>query len=400
MEILHITTIDTGGAYKAAYRLHKSLQLQGVESEILVRTKLNPKSEVEEAFRNPVGTFVSKGKNAINMLFSKGEITFDRFGTDLSRHPLVREAPILVLHWINSFLSYKDIEKLGQLGKPMIWIMHDMWLFTGGCHVDGYCGKYDRGCGNCPLIPGEKEADLSRRNFILKTELLRKLNVTVIGPSKWIVEQAGRSGILQGKKIIHIANTLDTALFSPVQDREKLRRKYGITQDKKVILFGAADNGTENENKGFRFLRQAFQYLEADKYTLLIFGNTAQNLDLPEELEVIRAGYVTEEDKMAELYNTADVLVNPSSQESFGYTVCEAMACGTPAVGFPIGGIKEQIIHKENGYLARYHDPEDLAEGIKYCIEHRDSLGVKAYQAAQGYSYENIGKIYQEVLNA
>lgn len=399
MKVLHITTIDTGGAFKAAYRLHKSLQLQGMESEILVRTKLNPKSEVEEAFKNPVGAFASKGKNAINMLFSEGEITFDRFGTDLSRHPLGREASILVLHWINSFLSYKDIEKLGQLGKPMIWIMHDMWLFTGGCHVDGYCGKYDRGCGNCPLIPGEKEADLSRRNFILKTELLKKLNVTVIGPSKWIVEQAGRSGILQGKKIIHIANTLDTALFSPVSDREKFRRKYGIAQDKKVVLFGAADNGTENENKGFRFLRRAFQYLEADKYTLLIFGNTAQNLDLPEELEVIRAGYVTEEDKMAELYNAADVLVNPSSQESFGYTVCEAMACGTPAVGFPIGGIKEQIVHKENGYLARYHDPEDLAEGIKYCIEHRDSLGAKAHQAAQGYSYENIGRAYKKIID-
>lgn len=209
---------------------------------------------------------------------------------------------------------------------------------------------------------------------------------------------AGRSSILQGKKIIHIANTLNTVLFSPISDREKLRRKHRIAQDKKVILFGAADNGTENENKGFSFLRRAFQYLEADKYTLLIFGNTAQNLDLPGELEVIRAGYVTEEDKMAELYNAADVLVNPSSQESFGYTVCEAMACGTPAVGFQIGGIKEQIVHKENGYLARYHDSEDLAEGIKYCIEHRDSLGVKAYQAAQRYSYKYIGERYKEVI--
>ena len=215
---------------------------------------------------------------------------------------------------------------------------------------------------------------------------------------EWIVEQAGRSGILHGKKIIYIANTLDTALFFPVSDREKLRRKYGIVQNKKVILFGAADNGTENENKGFRFLRQAFQYLEADKYILLIFGNTARNMDLPEELEVIRAGYVTEEDKMNELYNAADVLVNPSSQESFGYTVCEAMACGTPAVGFPIGGIKEQIVHKENGYLARYHDPEDLAEGIKYCIEYRDDLGVKAYQATQRYSYKYIGGRYKEVI--
>ena len=92
MKVLHITTIDTGGAYKAAYRLHKSLQLQEVESEILVRTKLNQESEVKEAFGNPVGAFVSNGKNAINMLFSKGEITFDRFGTDLARHPLAWEA--------------------------------------------------------------------------------------------------------------------------------------------------------------------------------------------------------------------------------------------------------------------------------------------------------------------
>ena len=89
MKVLHITTIDTGGAYKAAYRLHKSLQLQEVESEILVRTKLNQESEVKEAFGNPVGAFVSNGKNAINMLFSKGEFSFDRFGTDLARHPLV-----------------------------------------------------------------------------------------------------------------------------------------------------------------------------------------------------------------------------------------------------------------------------------------------------------------------
>lgn len=400
MKVLHITTIDTGGAYKAAYRLHESLMLQGVESKILVRTKLNPMSEVEEAFGNPIEAFLSKGRNGINMLFSKGDITFDKFGTDLSKHPSVRETDILVLHWINSFLSYKDIAKLGELGKPIIWVMHDMWLFTGGCHVDGYCGKYGKGCGNCPLIPGEQEEDLSRLNFLKKTEMMRKLNVTIIGPSEWIIGQAGKSDILRGKKIISIANTLDTTLFHPISDKENLRRKYGIRQDKKVILFGAADNGTENENKGFRFLREAFRYLEVDKYVLLIFGNTGQSLNLPEELEVIKAGYVAEEEKMVELYNVADVLVNPSSQESFGYTVCEAMACGTPAVGFPIGGIKEQISHKENGYLAKYHDAEDLAVGIGYCADHRDVLGDKACLAAQRYSYKRIGSRYREVTDA
>lgn len=264
--------------------------------------------------------------------------------------------------------------------------------------MDGYCGKYDRGCGNCPLIPGEQEDDLSRNNFLKKIELMRKLNVTIIGPSEWIVKEAGKSDILREKRIEHIANTLNTALFRPVTDREKLRRKYGIGQSKKVILFGAADNGTENENKGFWFLRDAFRYLDVERFILLIFGNAGQNLGLPENLEVIKAGYVTDEEKMVELYNVADVLVNPSSQESFGYTVCEAMACGTPAVGFPIGGIREQIIHKENGYLAKYHDAEDLADGISFCVDRAEILGDKAYRAAQKYSYICIGTVYKELM--
>lgn len=399
MKVLHITTIDTGGAYKAANRLHESLQLQGIESKILVRTKLHPMSEVEEAFENPIQAFVSKGKNGINMLFSKGDITFDKFGTDLSKHPLVREASVLVLHWINSFLSYKSIAKLGELGKPIIWIMHDMWSFTGGCHYDGYCERYTRGCGNCPLIPGDLEEDLSRQNFLKKTQMVKGLNVTVVGPSEWIAKEAEKSDIFRGKRIIHIANTLNTALFRPLTNKENLRSKYGIGVDKKVILFGAADNGTENEIKGFGFLREALGRLEADKYVLLIFGNTGRHLELPENLEVIKAGFVTEEEKMVELYNAADVLVNPSSQEAFGYTACEALACGTPVVGFPVGGIKEQVLHKENGYLAKFHDSEDLANGIRYCVEHRDTLGEMAHRSAQRYSYENIGW-HKEFLEA
>lgn len=400
MKVLHITTVDIGGAYKAALRLHESLQLQGVESKILVRTKRDPMSKVEEAFGNPIEAFISKGKNGINMLFADGGITFDKFGTDLSKHPLIRETNVVVLHWINSFLSYKDIEKLGQLGKPIIWILHDMWLFTGGCHYDAYCGKYDRGCGNCPLISGNQETDLSRKNYLQKTDLMKKLNVTVIGPSEWIMKEAGKSDILRGKRIVHIANTLNTSLFHPISDRENLRKRYGIGQGKKVILFGAADNGTENEIKGFKFLRDVFRYLEIEQYMLVIFGNVGQHLDLPANLEVIKVGYVSEEEKMVELYNIADVLINPSNQEAFGYTVCEAMACGTPVVGFPVGGIKEQVSHKENGYLAKYHSAEDLAEGIRYCADKKNILGAKAYQAAQKYSYKCIGLNYKEILEA
>lgn len=396
MKVLHITTIDTGGAYKAAYRLHESMMLQGIDSQIMVRTKLSPNGKTIGAFNSLTEVFLSKGKNGINKLYSKGAIINDKFGTDISGHPLVQEADVLFLHWVNSFLSCKSIVRLGRLGKPIVWVMHDMWLFTGGCHVDGYCGKYDRGCGNCPLIAVGKEMDLSRRNFLDKIAMMKQVEITITGPSKWIVEQARKSKILSGKTIYYMPNVLDTSFYRPLQDKRTLRRKYGIGSQKRVVLFGAADNGTENENKGFRYLREAFSLLPSEDYILLIFGKAGADLKLPDKLEVLKVGYITEEYKLVELYNLADVLVNPSNQESFGYTVCEAMACGTPSVGFPIGGIKEQIAHQTDGYLAKYHDAEDLARGIEYCCEHTVRLGNAACQAAQKYSYSKAW--YQGVI--
>ena len=396
MKVLHITTIDTGGAYKGALRLHESMIMHGIDSRILVRTRLHPGSPVLTAFHSPVGAFISKGKNGINKLFADGEITDDRLGTDLSGRDEVLQADIIILHWINSFLSLKDIEKLGKLGKRIVWIMHDMWLFTGGCHVDRYCGRYCEQCGLCPYLGAQREDDLSRRNFLRKTQTIAKLDITVTGPSRWIVEQAEKSAVLAGKKILHMPNVLNTDLHCPGEDRDSLKGKYGITKDKKVILFGAADNGTDNENKGFRYLREAVSYLPADQYLLLVFGNAGENLGLPETLEVVKNGYVESEEKLIDLYRMADVLVNPSNQESFGYTVCEAMACGTPAVGFPIGGIKEQIEHKVNGYLAAYQDAEDLAKGIEYCAENRDTLGKNARETALQHSYEKAW--FREIL--
>lgn len=396
MKVLHITTIDTGGAYKAAYRLHESMLCHGIDSQIMVRTRLHPNEKTIEAFSSLREVFLSKGKNGINKLCSKGAIINDKFGTDISGHPMVQEADVLFLHWVNSFLSCKSIIRLGRLGKRLVWVMHDMWLFTGGCHVDGYCGRYDRRCGNCPLIGDGKEKDLSRKIFLDKISMMKQVEVTITGPSKWIVEQARKSSILSGKTIYYMPNVLDTSFYRPIKDKKVLREKYGISSQKRVVLFGAADHGTENENKGFRYLREAFDFLPVENYTLLIFGNTGADLKLPEKLEVLKIGYIDEEYKLVEVYNLADVLVNPSNQESFGYTVCEAMACGTPAVGFPIGGIEEQITHKADGYLAKYHDAEDLARGIEYCSENAEWLGKAAFLTAQQYSYSRAW--YQGVI--
>ena len=399
MKILHIVTIDVGGAYKAASRLHKGLQLQGVESNLLLRTKVNAWSDGECVFKNVFEAGLSKVKNVWNIIHADKEIARDVCGTDISQNTLVQEADILVLHWINSFLSPRELRKLAALGKPILWFMHDMWLFTGGCHVDGYCGCYESGCGNCPLVKKKHEYDLSYQNFVEKKALLENMNnVMIAGPSRWIVECAGKSQILLGKQIMCLPNVIDKGIFKPIVNKTALFDKYGISRDKKIILFGAADTGTENENKGFRYLVEALDKLSRDNYQLAIFGNTGKEMNLPQGFDVRLLGFISEEDKLAEIYNIADVFVNPSNQESFGYTACEAMACGTPVVAFPIGGLKEQITHKMNGYLAEYHNSDELANGIKYCCEHKEELSIEAVRSATRYSYEEAIKGYMEVF--
>lgn len=396
-KVLHITTIDSGGAFKGAWRLCDSLNGYGIDSQVMVRTRKEMQKEVLNAFPNPMLSALSKGKNGINKLFARGEISRDLMGTDLSHNEHVMQADVVVLHWVNSFLSIGDVIRLSKLGKKMIWVMHDMWLFTGGCHYDNYCGKYVAKCGNCPLASMKKEIDISRKNYYDKEKMMEELKISITGPSEWLVNCAKMSNILKKKDVYYVPNTLNTKIYFPREDRSILRREFGLNRSKKIILFGAADNGINNEIKGFRYLREAFNYLATEDYSLIILGDSGNDLMLPAELEVVRMGYITDESIIIKLYNIADVIVAPSNQETFGYTVCEAMACGTPAVCFPVGGLKEQVLHKENGYLANYHDSEDLARGIKYCTEHTEDLGKMARKAAMKYSYENVGKVFAQL---
>ena len=398
MKVIHITTIDIGGAYKAAVRLHEGLTRIGVQSEILLRTKTEENHAGIEVFSNQFAALISKAKNVWNLLRADGAIARDVLGTDISKHEKVREADVIILHWINSFLTVKEIRKLAALRKPMIWFMHDMWLFTGGCHVGGECVRYESGCGNCPLVSKSGDKDISRTNFQEKERLMREIRAVVAGPSQWIVDCAGRSGILAGKNPVCLPNMLDTAVFCPMEDKLRLRGKYGIREGRKAILFGAADIGTENKAKGFSYLQSALGELPREQYQLVIFGNAGGDMKLPQGFEVTLLGFISDERELAEIYNCADVFVTPSLQESFGYTACEAMACGTPVVAFPVGGLREQITHLENGYLAEFQNAQDIAKGIIYCAENREQLGVQARKSAVWYSYEHVAVKYLEFM--
>lgn len=384
-KILHICTIDKGGAYNGAKRLNEMLIEHGYDSQILVRTKTCDSSCAVPAFDSVLGEIGSKAKNAVNLCFKRGEIKRDVLGTDLRKNELVREADIIFLHWISTFLSPKQIYELSLLkNKKVIFWMHDMWLFTGGCHVDRRCGRYNDECKSCPMAGNSAHVSFTR-----KKKYIQKASLTVIGPSRWIADEASKSNILTGKDIRYIPNVYDSKVFYPADDITDIRSRLGIKTDKKVIMFGAADKGAANSNKGFDYLLKALEMIDMSDKQLIVLGNADSTRNDLESYDVLYPGFVSDEKLLADYYRAADVFVNPSLQESFGYTVCESMACATPCVAFAVGGMIDQIEHESNGYLAEYENSDELAKGIELCITNRKKLSENAIKAASRFSYEN-----------
>lgn len=395
MKVVHIVTTDFGGAFKAVERIQDSLRYYDEQSSILVRSRFFDTDTIE-VMDTPLKRFCSKTRNFINLLLSEGEVTTDLFGADLAGHPAVEEADVLMLHWVNSFISDKSVRKLADLHKPIIWVMHDMWVFTGGCHYDAYCGKYAQECGDCPYLKNKKGKGISYFNLKRKQKLFSDIDIEFVAISSWERECAKKSIPLRGQKTDLIFNPINTELFKPM-DKEKLREKYGL-DEKKIVLFGA-DKALENKTKGFQYLVEALKYLDGTEYMAVCFGKAPeQNRVYLENISIDYLGTIEDEKNLAEWYNLADVFVAPSLQEAFGYTVCEALACGTPVTAFGIGGMLDQIIHKENGYLSELYNTKDLASGIVYCANNKTVLGEKAVERVEaGNSYKVIGRKYQEI---
>lgn len=364
MKIVHVATTDLGGAYKAVERIHQALLLNGVESKILLRTKCHANSIGDEVIKRPFQKLISKTKNLMNLFASNGDFVSDCFGTDLSRYPDVIEADIIVLHWINSFISDKQVHKLVKLNKPIVWVAHDMWNCTGGCHCDDYCGRFAIKCGKCPLLNSVVENDKSRKNFLKKEYLYE--NIILVGPSKWSADQAKSSPIWNNHRIEWIYNPINTDVFCPAEGKKE-------AQEKKIILFGAA-KALSNSTKGAQDISTILQGFSGEEYQLVVFGNSPEQKIDNCPIPTTYLGYVESEERMVEIYRSASVFLAPSKQESFCYTVAEALSCGTPVVGYAVGGIAEQVDHKVNGYLAELGDMNSLAEGIRYCCSHEMNI--------------------------
>ncbi|MGB5848611.1 MAG: glycosyltransferase family 4 protein [Ignavibacteriaceae bacterium] len=376
LKVVHLSTSDIdGGAAIAGLRIHQAQLKSGIKSKFLVQSKLTNNSSVISLVQTPfdktkryIRVFLDKLTFKTLSLSKRERFTFPNFGMNLSNNDLVKEADVINLHWINEgFLSLKSISLLAALKKPLVFTLHDMWAFTGGCHYNHGCEKFLDNCGNCPSLRFRKEYDYSREIYSTKSTAYKDLNFRVVTPSNWLNSEAKKSSLFHNKKIQTIPNPINTEIFKP-DEKLNSREKLNLPIDKSLILFGAME--LTNERKGLRYLISALKIISEYKREYLVNTNIViigltGGMDLSEiPFQVHILGKITNENKLVDCYNAADIYVAPSLQDNLPNTVIESLSCGTPVVAFNTGGMPDMIEHLKNGYLAELKSSEDLAAGI------------------------------------
>lgn len=374
MKILIVNTSDIqGGAARAAYRLHRSLLDANIDSQMLVQSKasddytvITENSRLRKYINKlrPIidGLPVRKYKNRTKTLFSSSWFGFNNIATKINKI----NPDIIHLHWVNGGML--KIEDIARIKAPIVWSLHDMWAFTGGCHYDEECQGFLKGCGNCKVLRSSSQNDLSKKVFKRKQKTFNiKKDITIIGLSSWLNECSKNSTLLKTKIHINLPNPIDTDIFKPF-DKDKARELWNLSTGKKLVLFGAM-SATSDPRKGLKELNEGMTKMQQSKdIELVVLGSTkpqnAPNLGFKTHY----LGSLADDVSLVTLYSAVDVTVVPSLQENLSNTIMESLSCGTPVVAFDIGGNNDMIDHKKNGYLAKPFDSQDLANGIEWIL--------------------------------
>ena len=414
MKPLILNTFDIeGGAAQAAYRLHKGLQSIGPDSQMLVQTKsgddhtvIGPQTKIQKGFGMIRPTLdslcVQLYPKRDKVLFSPAILPENSLVTKVKR----LDSDVINLHWVaGGLLKPKTLK---HFNKPLVWTLHDMWPFTGGCHYDRGCGRYQESCGKCPILKTSKNLDLSHWIWRRKDRAWKDLDIAIVTPSHWLADCAKNSSLFHDFRIEVIPNGLDLNRFKPF-DKHTAREILLLPQDKKLILFGAV-NSTSDKRKGFQHLQSAMKNIDmngwGNNFEVVVFGSSEPKNSLEVGLKIHYLGYLPGDIALSLLYAAADVMVVPSTQENLANTVMESLSCGTPCVAFNIGGMPDMIEHKHTGYLASPFNAEDLAKGIIWVLENYERWQVLSHQARRKvekeFDIQTVAKkyadLYEEII--
>ncbi len=408
MRVSHFNTFPYGGAATAALRLNRQLCKIGLDSKLYYRrndredesggsalVQLTPLQQDKKS-----NTFIARRreKKRLRKVWqlhndhiacrSPGEETFSMARLPQSEIPDWSQIrpDVVHLHWVSFFVDYPSFVNSIPADVPIVFTLHDMNAFTGGCHYSNGCEKFKSGCGTCPQLTNASPRDVSVDSFEAKRHALADRKVHVVAPSQWMLDLARRSPIWpESASFHHIRLGFNLKKFVPI-DRDHARKQLGIKSDAILIGFGADD--VRNKRKGVENLIDALGLLTTSRpVECLVYGGgkvpTKGNTPPLHEM-----GYVSSMDRQRLIYSAADVFVVPSSEDNQPQVGLEALACGTPVVGFDTCGVPEMVHHGKHGLLASTGDSLELAKQISWLVENpfeRNKMSVVARKYMEQY---------------
>jgi len=397
MRVLAINTeFARGGAARISSTLHRCLQArEDVEPLFVYGRGAAP----PDATAARTGTVAEVYAHAVITRLTGLQCIGSPRSTRQLQRIVARFSPDIVhLHNIHGyFLDLSFLEFLSDLECHLVWTLHDAWALTGRCAYFFECTRWKTGCGHCPDLRRYPRTYVDSSSLMWKRKraaISQLRHVKFVAPSRWLGEKAEEAYPRMGSTAV-IPNGIRVDTFVPF-DRGQARMKLGIPADRPVIMTAAAD--LNDPRKGVGYLLTALNAMETPSAIVLTMGlDRGEFSPLPHGFEHRSLGYVTDLADLVLAYSAADVFCITSLDENFPTTVLEAMACGTPIVGFSVGGIPEQVT-TDCGILVPVKDSHELARALDRALQDRGrlremSVGCRA-RAVSEYSIETFCERY------
>ena len=297
---------------------------------------------------------------------------------------------IVHIHNIHGyFLNYRILfDYLSGAGIPVVWTVHDCWLYTGHCYyyTAADCMKWQTGCGHCPQrgeFPASLFLDRSHRNWEDKRRAFTSMphsEFVIVPVSKWLKEEMGKSFLKDCNfRVIH--NGIDTEVFN-IQNSESVKARYGLGN--RHVILGVAS--IWSREKGLDDFLALSGMISSDEVLVLVGVTPEQKASLPENvIGITRTDNVHD---LAALYSAAEVFANPTYQDNYPTVNLESIACGTPVVTYRTGGSPESVT-PATGFVVETGDLKSLLESVRKI----EADGKDSYRTAcREYAEKNFRK--------
>jgi glycosyltransferase involved in cell wall biosynthesis len=369
MRVLHLNTHASGGSYEYAAVLSSALAEQGIESRVLCKH-----SPTAEGARFLLDRVIRRSYVSLS--------TEPWHGTwRLLSAPAPEEMEGVDVVHLHTVADWFDVPRwLESLPRRIgvVISLHDMWHVSGGCFLYRGCNLYTDTCAPCPILKPPFNWVLAKEEQKRKLHAYRDRCARFVANSHWLADLAEKSAIVRACGGVRVVPPgIDTTVFKP-QDRNRCRKQLELPEDAFVIITGGASLTDENKNVPW-LLEQLSHLPNLEGVIAVAFGEGA--VPVPDGLNVRFTGGIRDRNDLARLLAAADVFVSASLVETYGLTLIESMACGTPVVAPHVGGIPEAA---PDGQGAILYTPQDGAALMEAIMKLRNSAQLRETLGAAG----------------